>query len=109
MVEVFDVQGVGRNGLNVIEGPGASPQVALLEIIQMDPTVGSEFDALLHRHSFVVCARILLHGVMIVSAGPQNGRAFSWFDLYSNLGEVCLSSFFNIRQIQKECQNSRTT
>lgn len=47
------------NGLQVVEGAGAAPEIALGEVVQVDPGVGRVLLALDDRRRGVVGARVL--------------------------------------------------
>ena len=49
----------GNEGVQLVEGAGASPQIAVLEVVEVDPGVGGVLLAADHCGRLVVRARVL--------------------------------------------------
>lgn len=92
--------------LNVIKGTRAAPEVALREVIQMDPRVRGVFLALDHGRRRVVGAGVLCLWLVVHHAGPNQGTAALGFYFDAQIGEDCLASFLDVREVQKEGENA---
>ena len=60
-----------NNALQVVKRTRAAPQIALGEVIQVNPSIRGVLFALDHRGRSVVCARILCLGFTVHDAGPD--------------------------------------
>lgn len=94
--------------LNVIERARATPKVALLEVIQMDPAVRGILQTFDHWHSLVMCSSILFHRIMVHDTRPKKCRSLAGLHFDAQTREIGFTAFFDIRQVQEEGQNTRT-
>ena len=77
-----------RAVLYLVESAGAAPQVAVLEVVQVDPGVGGVLLPFDHGSGLVVRAVVLRLQVVVHHTGPQEGLPFTWLDyiVTSNMG-----------------------
>lgn len=94
-------------GLQVVKSARAAPQVALREVVQVDPGVGRVLLALDHRRGGVVRARVLALGVGVHNARPDECSSLLGLHLNVKVREDRLTALLDVREVQEEGQNAR--
>lgn len=92
----------------VVEGAGAAPQVALGEVVEVDPGVGRVLLALDHSCGGVVRAGVLVLGVAVHYARPDERTSAFGLDLDAQIGEHRLAALLDVREVEKEGEDART-
>lgn len=94
--------------LEIIKRARAAPQVALGEVIQMDPGISSVLLALDHGRGGVVGAGILGLGIGVHHARPNESSSLLGLHLHVEVGEHSLATLLDVGEVQEESQDTRT-
>ena len=73
--------------------------------LHVDPSIGSKFGSLVHRKCLMVHTAVLFQWRVVENRRPQNSSSTFWLDRDAKLWKVCSTTFFNVTQVKKECEN----